>query len=73
MKSGNIDKEDNAEKRRNLRSRRVNYTINDKTAIKKKIKSCRELPLQIKMEKENNLRIFCATKYYQQLLKTLEK
>ena len=41
-------KEDNVEGR-SLRSRRVNYTINEKTAIKKKIKSCREVPLEIKM------------------------
>ena len=54
MKPGNTDRKDNAEKGRSLRSRRMNYTINEKTAIKKKIKSCREVPLQIKMEKGNN-------------------
>ena len=54
-------KEENAGEGRSLRSRRVNYTINEKTAIKKKIKSCREVPLEIKMEKGNNLRIFCST------------
>ena len=54
-------KEDNVGEGRSLRSRRVNYTINEKTAIKKKIKSCREVPLEIKMEKGNNLRIFCST------------
>ena len=37
-------KEENAGEGRSLRSRRVNYTINEKTAIKKKIKSCREVP-----------------------------
>ena len=58
MKPGNTD---NAEEGRSLRSRRVNYTINEKTAIKKKIKSCGEVPLKIKMEKRNNLRIFCST------------
>ena len=41
MKQGNTDKEGKAEEGRSLRSRRVNYTINEKTAIKKKIKSCR--------------------------------
>ena len=54
-------KEDHAEEGRSLRTRRVNYTINEKTAIKKKIKSCREVRLQIKMEKGNNLRILCST------------
>ena len=55
-------KEENAGEGRSLRSRRVNYAINEKTAMKKKIKSCsREVPLEIKMEKGNNLRIFCST------------
>ena len=39
----------------------MNYTINEKTAIKNKIKSCREVPLQTKMEKGNKLWIFCST------------
>ena len=43
-------KESNAGEGRSLRSRGVNYTINEKTAIKKKIKSCREVPLEIKVE-----------------------
>ena len=42
MNPGKTDKEDNAEERRSLRSRRVNYTKGEKTTIKKKIKSCRE-------------------------------
>ena len=55
-------KEENAGEGRSLRSRRVlNYTINEKTASIKKKKSCREVPLEIKMEKGNNLRIFCST------------
>ena len=37
MKSGKTEKEDNAEEGRRLRSRRVHYTINEKTVIKKKI------------------------------------
>ena len=51
MNSGKTDKEDNAEERRSLRSRRVNYTNGEKTTIKKKIKPCREVSLQIKMER----------------------
>ena len=47
-------KEANAEEGRSLRSSRVNYTINEKTGIKKKIKSCKEVLLEIKMEKGNN-------------------
>ena len=62
--------EDNAEEGRSLRSRRVNY-VNEKTAIKKKIKSCREEPLEIKMEKENNLRIFCNTTAFEIMRKII--
>ena len=64
------DKEDSAEGR-SLRARRVNYTINEKTAIKKKIKSCKEVPLQIKMEKGNNLRIFCSTTTFENIRKII--
>ena len=65
------DKEDNAEEGRSLKSRRVNYTINEKAVIKKKIKSCREVPLQIKMEKENNLRIFCSITAFENIKKIM--
>ena len=47
LKPGNTDKEDIAEK--------------GITPIKKKIKSYREVPLQMEMETGNNLRIFCST------------
>ena len=50
VKMGPTYKEDNAGEGRNLRSRRVSYTINEKTAMKKKIKSCSEMPLEIKWQ-----------------------
>ena len=66
-----VDKEHTAEEGRSLRTRRVNYTVNEKTAIKKKIKSCREVDggtiTQIKMEKGNNLRIFCSTATFENI------
>ena len=62
-------KEDNAEEGRS--SRIVNYTINEKTAIKKKIKLCREVPLEIKIEKGNNLRIFCSTAVFENIRKII--
>ena len=71
MKPGSTNKEDNVEKGRSLRSRKVNYTINEKTAIKKKIKPCREVPLQIKMERGNNLRIFCSTAAFENIRKII--
>ena len=64
-------KEDNAGEGRNLRSRRVSYTINEKTATKKKIKSCREVPLEINMEKGNNLKIFCSTTAFENIRKII--
>ena len=65
-------KEENPGEERSLRSRRVNYAINEKTAIKKKIKSCnREVPLEIKMEKGNNLRIFCSTTAFENIRKII--
>ena len=65
-------KEENAGVGRSLRSRRVNYAINEKTAIKKKLKSCsREVPLEIKMEKGNNLRIFCSTIAFENIRKII--
>ena len=64
-------KEDNVGEGRSLRSRRVNYTINEKKAIKKKIKSCREVALKIKMEKGNNLRIFCITIAFENIRKII--
>ena len=65
-------KEKNAGEGRSLRSRRVNYAINEKTAMKKKIKSCStEVPLEIKMEKGNNLRIFCSTTAFENIRKII--
>ena len=49
----------------------MNYTINEKTAIKKKIKSCREVPLQIKMGKGNNLGIFCNAAAFENIRKII--
>ena len=42
-----------------------------KTAIKNKIKSCIEVPLEIKMEKGNNLRIFCSITAFENIRKTI--
>ena len=42
-----------------------------KTAIKKKIKSYREMPLEIMLEKGNNLRIFCSTTAFENIRKII--
>ena len=41
-------------------SKHGNFT-NEKAAIQKKIKSCKGQSLVIKLEKGNNLRIYCST------------
>ena len=41
-------------------SKHGNFT-NEKAAIQKKIKSCKGQSLVVKMEKGNNLRIYCST------------
>ena len=66
VKMISANKEDNAGEGRSLRSRRVN----EKAAIKKK-KSCREMPLEIKTEKGNNLRIFCSTTAFENIRKII--
>ena len=71
IKLSNTYKEDKAEEGRRLRSRRVNYTINKKAAITKKIKSGREVLLHVKMEKRNNLRIFCNTTAFENIRKII--
>ena len=43
-------------------SRHGNFTLNEKAAIQKKIKSCKDQSLVVKMEKgKKNLRIYCST------------
>ena len=49
----------------------MNYTINEKTAIKRNIKSGREMPLEIKMEKGKNLRTFCSTTAFENIRKII--
>ena len=39
-------------------SKHGNFSLNEKTAIQKKIKSCKNQSLVVKMEKRNNLRFY---------------
>ena len=39
-------------------SKHGNFTLNEKTAIQKKIESCKNQSLVVKMEKRNNLRFY---------------
>ena len=44
-----------------------NFAINEKAAIQKKIKSCKDQSLVVKMEKGNNLRIYCSTTAFEKI------
>ena len=69
IKPGKTEGKDNTEEERSLRSSRVNYTTNENTKIQNQ--SCKEVPLQIKMEKGNNLRMFCSTTAFKNIKKEL--
>ena len=45
---------------RRMIKRTVRFCMNEETAVRKKIKTCNEDPLVVKLEKRNNLRIFCS-------------
>ena len=48
-------------------SKHGSFTLNEKAAIQKKIKSCKDQSLVVKMEKENNLRIYCSTTAFEKI------
>ena len=45
---------------RRMITRTARFNMNGKAALKKKIKTCNEEALVLKLEKGNNLRIFCS-------------
>ena len=59
------------EKRHDLKtkvtSKQGNFTLNEEAAIPKKIKSCKDESLVVKMEKGNNLRIYCSTTAFEKI------
>ena len=55
----NIEKDEEDTRRMILRT--VRFSMNDEVVLKKKIKACNEEALVLKLEKGNNLRIFCST------------
>ena len=48
-------------------SKQGNFTLNEKAAIPRKIKSCKDESLVVKMEKGNNLRIYCSTTAFEKI------
>ena len=49
------------------------YTLNERTAIQKKLKACKGQPLTIKMERGNNLRILCSKATLEATRKIIEE
>ena len=43
------------------------FTLHEKAAIQKNIKSCKDQSLVVKMEKGNNLRIYCSTTEFEKI------
>ena len=51
--------EESYEDSRRVITRTARFSMNEEAAVRKKMKSCNEEPLLVKLEKGNNLRIFC--------------
>ena len=45
-----------------MQTRQSNFVLNQAIALTKKVKSCRQETLVVKLEKGSNLRIHCSTK-----------
>ena len=60
-------KEKQHELKTKVTSKHGNFTLNEKAAIQKKIKSCKDRSLVVKMEKGNNLRIYCSTTAFEKI------
>ena len=53
--------------RSKVTSKHGNFTLNEKAAMQKKIKSRKDRSLVVKMEKGNNLRIYCSTTAFEKI------
>ena len=72
-KSSKIEKDDIISVESRIMTRTTRYRINEKIAIDKKIKACNNKPIQIKMEKGNNLRVYCSAVAFAGVRGILEK
>ena len=48
------------------------FSKNEEAEVRKKIKTCNEEPLVVKLEKGNNLKIFCSTTVFEGLKQIIE-
>ena len=53
-------------------TRTARFSMNEEAAVRKKIKTCNEEPLLVKLEKGNNLRTFCRTTTFEGVKQIIE-
>ena len=53
-------------------TRTARFSMNEETAVRKKIKTCNKEPLIVKLKKENNLRIFCSNTGFEEVKQIIE-
>ena len=66
----NIEKDE--EDTRRMITRTARFSMNEEAALRKKIKTCNEEALVLKLEKGNNLRIFCSTTAFEGVKEIIE-
>ena len=64
-------KEQGVHPERKVQTRQSNSVLNQTGALTKKIKSCRQEALVVKLEKGNNLRIHCSTTAFETVRKLI--
>ena len=64
--------EESYEDSRRMITRTARFSMNEEAAVRKKIKTCNEEPLLVKLEKGNNLRIFCSTTAFEGVKQIIE-
>ena len=72
-KSRKIEKDNVISAESRITTRTTRYRINEKIAIDKKIKACNNEPIQIMIEKGNNLRVYCGAVAFEGVRGILEK
>ena len=53
-------------------ARTSRFSMNEEAAVRKKIKTCNEEPLLVKLEKGNNFRTFCSTTAFEGMKHVIE-
>ena len=64
--------EESYEDSRRMITRTARFSMKEEEAVRKKIKACNEEPLVLKLEKGNNLRIFCSTTAFEGVKQIIE-